>query len=118
MSVVSGFSHSTGMPRSRHAFTCASCAAPGVAISTASTSAALIASNGSATTRAPIWAATSAALSAKKSLTTVTRAPRTRLLSASTWNAPIMPTPSTAIRRSGHSSSLPKSIMAPLQELR
>ena len=47
MSVVSGFSQSTGMPRSRQALTCSSWALPGVAISTASTSGSLIASIGS-----------------------------------------------------------------------
>ena len=122
MSVVSGFSQSTGMPRSRQALTCSSCAAPGVAISTASTSGSLIAAIGSSTTRAPIGAATSRALSAKKSLITVTFAPRIRLLSASTWKAPIMPTPSTAIRRSDIQRSpmsvLPRSRLAELHELR
>src|SRR3954451_745997 len=88
------------MPRSRQASSCASCAAPGVAMRTASTSSALIASNGSSTTRAPAPAATSAARSAEKSLTTVTRAPLVLLVRLVTWYAPIMPTPSTAIRRS------------------
>ena len=73
---------------------------------------------GSASTRAPTDPATSAALSARKSLTTVTLAPRTRLLSASTWKAPIMPTPRTAILRSSLIGCLRKSMVAPLQELR
>ena len=51
--MVSGFSHSTGTPASRQALTCSSCAAPGLAISTASTSGSLIAAIGSSTTRAP-----------------------------------------------------------------
>ena len=70
---------------------------------------------GSSTTRAPTPAATSLALSAKKSLTTLTRAPRTRVLRVSAWKAPIRPTPSTATRRS-LIERFPMSISAELQE--
>src|ERR1039458_6730679 len=101
MLVVSGFSQSTGMPRSRQARTCASCAAPGVAMTTASTSSASMASNGSATTREPgMPAETFAAVSAEKSLITVTVAPLTAVDSVLAWYEPIMPTPRTATRRS------------------
>lgn len=95
-SVVSGFSHSTGLPASRQARTCSSCAVPGLAITTASTSSAAIAASGSATTRAPIGSATRWACSSEKSLITVTRAPRVRRDRLSTWNEPILPTPRTA----------------------
>ena len=122
-SVVSGFSHSTGTPASRQASTWASCAAPGEAIRTASTSGSWIAAIGSASARAPT-SATAAALSARKSLTTTTREPRTRRVSASTWKEPIRPTPRTAMRRSrpstaqGASQRLPMSMGAELHEAR
>lgn len=100
-SVVSGFSHSTGLRCSRHASNCLSCVGPGVASTTASTSGSAMASNGSDTTRHPgTPAAISSARVSMKSLTTATFTPAMRVDSRSTWSAPITPTPSTATRRS------------------
>lgn len=73
---VSGFSHSTGRPRSKATSRAASWAGPGEATRTASTSAAAIAEAGSVYAVQPSTrAATALARSASTSTTAVTRAP-------------------------------------------
>ena len=97
--VASGFSQKTGLPAAIEASTYCSCVGPQDATTTASTcGSAMTSSPVACTVATPYRSATAAARPESTSVTAMTAASSSTVVSRRTWSSPIRPTPITPTR--------------------